>query len=106
MTSASPYGRVVAGYRVVGRLRRGPDATVYHAIRESGEVAVALKVLRTDAQIDAELAQVRRLPRHPHIVRVVDTGRTLDGRPYLAMEYHPDGSYADLLADSGPIGVD
>ena len=106
MTTASPYGRVAAGYRIVGRLRRGPDATVYHAVREADDAAVALKVLRTDAHVDTELAQVRRLPHHPGIVRVLDTGRTLDGRPYLAMEYYPDGSYADLLRNDGPVSVD
>ena len=106
MTTSSPYGRVADGYRIVGRIRRGPDATVYHATRESDDTAVALKVLRTDAHLDGELSHLRRLPQHPHIVRVFETGRTPDGRPFMAMEYHPDGSYADLLSRSGPVSVD
>ena len=106
MTTSSPYGRVADGYRIVGRIRRGPDATVYHATRESDDTAVALKVLRTDAHLDGELSHLRRLPQHPHVVRVFETGRTPDGRPFMAMEYHPDGSYADLLSRSGPVSVD
>ena len=106
MTSAGPLGRVVAGYRIVGRLRRGPDATVYHAVREKDGAEVAVKVLRTEANLDGELANVERLPAHPNIVRIVDVGRAVDGRPFLAMDYHPDGSYADLLANAGVVPVD
>lgn len=100
MTTTSLYDRIVDGYRIVGRIRRGPEATVYHAVREADGTVVALKVLRTDAR---DLSRLRRLPRHPHIVRVLDVGRAVDGRPYLAMVYHPDGSYADALRRSGPV---
>ncbi|GAA0710924.1 serine/threonine protein kinase [Dactylosporangium roseum] len=105
MTTTRLYDRIVEGYRVVGRIRRGPEATVYHAVREADGTAVALKVLRTDARVDADLSRLRRLPRHPHIVRVLDVGRAVDGRPYLAMVYYPDGSYADALNRSGPVEV-
>lgn len=103
MTNPSAYSRIVAGYHVVGRIRRGPESTVYHAIRTSDGTAVALKVLRT--VLSNEPAAMRP-PTHPHIIPVYETGRALDGRPYVAMEYRPDGSYQDLLQRSGPIDVE
>jgi serine/threonine protein kinase len=91
----------------LGRLRRGPDSAVYRAVREEDGAEVALKVLLSEAYpIDEEAANLRRLPRHPNLVRVLGTGRTVHGFPFFAMEYHPEGSYADLLARSGPVPVE
>ena len=39
------------------------------------------------------------LSSHPNIVTVFDAGLTDDGEPYLIMEYMPDGSLDDRLAD-------
>ncbi|GLH99605.1 serine/threonine protein kinase [Phytohabitans aurantiacus] len=98
---------IAAGYSVLGRLRRGPDSAVYRAVRDEDGTEVALKVLLSEEYpIDEEAANVRRLPRHPNLVRVLGTGRTVLGFPFLVMEYHPEGSYADLLASSGPIPVE
>jgi hypothetical protein len=106
-TDAQSLRAIAAGYRVLGRLRRGPDSAVYRAVREEDGAEVVLKVLLSEAYpIDEEAANLRRLPRHPNLVRVLGTGRTVHGFPFFAMEYHPEGSYADLLARSGPIPVE
>ncbi|MCW6010293.1 protein kinase [Micromonospora sp. CPCC 205371] len=106
-TDAQSLRTIAAGYRVLGRLRRGPDSAVYRAVRDEDDTEVALKVLLSEAYpIDEEAANLRRLPRHPNLVRVLGTGRTVHGFPFFAMEYHPEGSYADLLARSGPIPVE
>ncbi|GAB3146758.1 hypothetical protein GCM10027290_29010 [Micromonospora sonneratiae] len=107
MPASPPTGPSLTGYRILDRIRRGPEATVYHAIREADETPVALKVLRVEPTVglSTELGRLRHLPRHPHIVQVLDTGRTDDGRPFLAMPYYPDGSYAELLAGGGPVSV-
>ncbi|MEH1127396.1 protein kinase domain-containing protein [Micromonospora sp. CPCC 206061] len=106
-TDAQSLRAIAAGYRVLGRLRRGPDSAVYRAVRDEDETEVALKVLLSEAYpIDEEAANLRRLPRHPNLVRILGTGRTVHGFPFFAMEYHPEGSYADLLARSGPVPVE
>ena len=106
MTDEDPSRHVAAGYRVLRRIRRSPDATIYHAVREEDGAQVALKVFRSAAPGDTELAMLNQLPRHRHLARALDSGRGRDGRPYLATLFHPDGSYADLLAQSGPMPVD
>jgi eukaryotic-like serine/threonine-protein kinase len=99
--------RLAAGYRVVGRLRRRPDSVLYRAIREDDEREVVLKVLHTESYpIDEEAARLRRLPDHPHLVRVLGHGRTGDGLPFLAMAFHSGGSYEEWLARFGPVTVD
>ena len=106
MTDEDPSRHVAAGYRVLRRIRRSPDATIYHAVRDEDGAQVALKVFRSAVPGDTELAMLNRLPQHRHLARALGSGRGRDGRPYLATVFHPDGSYADLLAQSGPMPVD
>ncbi len=82
-------------YRVQRELGRGGMAIVYLAERADGEYEqrVALKWMRA-AQIDAAAETLFRRERqaladlrHPHIARLLDGGRSVDGRPWFAMEY-------------------
>ena len=43
------------------------------------------------------------LSSHPNIVTVFDAGLTNEGQPFLIMEYMPDGSLDDWLANDGPL---
>jgi tetratricopeptide (TPR) repeat protein/predicted Ser/Thr protein kinase len=88
-------GTRVGIYRVVRELGRGGMAVVYLAERDDGEYRqqVALKWMKA-AQSDASAAALFRRERqsladlrHPHIARLLDGGRTDDGRPWFAMEY-------------------
>jgi serine/threonine protein kinase len=92
------------GYRLVGEVGRGPRSTVYHAVYEPLQQPVALKVFPpgtcTRQEWDARLqrgAELWAAVAHPHIVPVHRAG-WLDGAPYLAAEYVPQGSLADRLA--------
>ena len=54
-------------------------------------------------QFDRERASIGSLSGHPNIVTVYEAGVTDAGFPYLAMEYLPNGSLADRLAEHGPL---
>nr|WP_285700603.1 serine/threonine-protein kinase [Actinomadura sp. NBRC 104412] len=104
--------RLVPGYDSLSVLRRGRTAVVYHALRDGTDAPAALKVLRRNRSGsagpvgDEQWAVTLGLGAHPHIVEIFDTGVTSTGRPYVAMQYCPDGSYADILAARGPLPVD
>src|SRR5439155_13694648 len=46
-----------------------------------------------------------RLTGNRNIITVFDAGVTDDGRPFIAMQYLPNGSLADRLAATGPLPV-
>jgi serine/threonine protein kinase len=84
----------VAGYEHFRELRRGGQGVVYAAVQTSTKRTVAIKVL-SEAGVLSE-GGLRRFERetdlaaglrHPHIVRVFDSGVLGDGRAYLVMEY-------------------
>lgn len=93
-------------YRLIRKIGQGGMGTVFHAERsdDSFHKKVAIKIMRagfgsddrerrfvTERQILADL-------EHPQIARLLDGGTTVDGQPYVVMEY-VDGvniiSYAD-----------
>ncbi len=108
MTDAAPVP-AIAGYRDVVPHRRGSSADVYRAVSERLDVTVAIKLLRPDDtmstdQFRHELDIAMRLSARPHVIRILDTG-TADGRPYLAMEFCPDGSYTEIVSGHGPLSI-
>ena len=88
-------GAVVGIYRLLRELGRGGMAIVYLAERADGEYEqkVALKWMLAAHADDTGEALFRRERqaladlRHPHIARLLDGGRTPEGRPWFAMEY-------------------
>jgi serine/threonine protein kinase len=92
----------IGPYRPTALIGRGGMGVVYRAERDvdGGVQTVALKLLATGF---GDRALVRRFERersilarlkHPHIAHFIDGGVTMDGSPWLAMEY-VDGQ--DLL---------
>ncbi len=87
-------GAAVGLYRIVEELGRGGMAIVYRAERADGEYEqqVALKWMldpQPDAESEARFRSERQALadlRHPHIARLLDGGRSSDGRPWFAME--------------------
>jgi eukaryotic-like serine/threonine-protein kinase len=85
----------VGPYAIVRQLGRGGMGSVYLAERLQDGVRqrVALKVLRhglDTADIVGRFLRERRILgslTHPGIARFIDGGATVDGRPYLAMEF-------------------
>ena len=104
-------GAGIGAFRVLRELGRGGMAIVYLAERADGEYdqQVALKWM-LQASPDAASAELFRRERqaladlrHPNIARLLDGGRTEDGRPWFAMEFI-DGQPIDESV--GAAGVD
>jgi serine/threonine protein kinase len=99
-------GQSIGRYHILEQLGEGGMATVYRAYDTRLERNVAVKVLRTDQFIPAQLQMVlQRFEReakslgklkHPNIVNVLDFGEH-EGMPFLVMEYLPGGTLKQKL---------
>lgn len=91
----SHLGQRLGAYRLTEELARGGMGVVFKAVRadDSYQKEVAIKLLRDD--VDAtQVAERFRAERqilagleHPNIARLIDGGTTIEGLPYLVMEY-------------------
>ncbi|OWK39117.1 serine/threonine-protein kinase [Fimbriiglobus ruber] len=89
---------VIPGYEVVRELGRGGIGVVYEARDCVLHRTVAVKLLRGGTmatpeeltRFRSEALAIARL-HHPNVVQVFDTG-TLDGNPYIVLEYVAGGS--------------
>src|SRR6185295_3861878 len=79
------------GYRALRRIGAGTSSEVFEAVGPD-RIRRAVKVLRAPFADEPEL--IRRLEQeglalaaldHPSLVRVIDVGTTVAGRPYFAM---------------------
>jgi tetratricopeptide (TPR) repeat protein len=100
-TRLDPAGAIETGdalagpFRIVREIGRGGMGVVHLAERVTGGFTqqVALKVASPGAESDALARRFERERQivasldHPNIARLVDGGRTADGRPWFAMEY-------------------
>ena len=86
----------ITGYSFRSYLGGGGFADVFLYDHLSLQRQVAVKVLK--ANIDdlalrqlfaAEANLMAKLSNHPHIVTIYDAAMSVDGRPYLLMEYYP-----------------
>ena len=106
-------GARVGAWRLVREIGRGGMGTVHLAERDDGAfgLAAALKILRAGDDSEEVVQRFERerqiLARlqHPGIARVLDGGRTADGRPYFVMEY-VEGRALDVHCDEKHLGVD
>lgn len=100
------------GYSDFQRIAEGGEGIVYRARQDGLDRFVAVKVINVSdpsrvARFRRELEITVRLGRqHPHIVTVIDTGTTADGRPCIVMEYYDNGSLQDRLRERGPLPVE
>jgi eukaryotic-like serine/threonine-protein kinase len=104
----SPAGRL-GPYTLEAKIGEGGMGAVYRARHPWLLGPAAIKMLPRDragadavARFQREVQQTRRL-LHPNIVAIFDTGRTLDGVHYYAMEYLHGLSLAELVARGGPL---
>jgi eukaryotic-like serine/threonine-protein kinase len=94
-------------YRLIEPLARGGVAWVWRAHDETLDRAVALKIVRADAdpalseRLRAE-AQAAAKVRHTGVIAVYDTG-THDGVPFIAMELVEGETLRALLQREGKI---
>lgn len=105
-------GQRVGAYQVVRELGRGGMGVVYLAERADGEFRkqVAIKLLPTDA--DEQIKQRFRRERqiladleHPNIARLLDGG-TLNGQPYVVMEFISGRSLREVLRQRGALPLE
>ncbi|HSO97264.1 MAG TPA: serine/threonine-protein kinase [Acidimicrobiia bacterium] len=101
----SPEPTLVEGYIDLREVGRGGFGIVYRALQVEFNRTVALKVLTNVSDDPAARARFEReclamgsLSGHPNIVTVYAAGYTIDGRPYIAMEFLAGGTLAERLA--------
>lgn len=100
----------IPGFELFEELGRGGFGVVHRARELALDRIVAIKVL-TASELDAaalrrferEARVLGRLAEHPHIVTVLQSGTTTEGRPWVAMAWLPHGSVADALLATGPM---
>lgn len=105
MSGAEQHSRLAPGFHSTEVLYRGADSTVYRARREGDDWPVALKVMRDDSGT-READRLVELSGIPGLVTAAGGGRTSSGRAFVAMDLHPEGDYACLLEDRGPLPLE
>src|SRR5262245_11926006 len=105
-------------YEILGTLGEGGFGTGYKARQVATGQAVAIKVLRlpeggTTQSIDKRIARFQREMQicaqmhHPNIVRLIDSGQTVDAHPpgivYSVFEFLPGKNLAELLAEESRV---
>ncbi len=94
-------------YELRSLIGEGAMGWVYEARHLALERSVTIKLLKTDpgtkgvqiARFEREARAVARLS-HPHIVTVIDTGRTPGGMLYLVMEYVEGPTLLQILGET------
>ncbi len=111
METVALTGRTLGHYVVLESLGEGGMGAVYKARDKRLGRLVALKVMRPDWTSDADRRQrfVREARtasalNHPNILVIYEIDAE-DGLDYIAMEFVPGGTLADLLV-SGPLPAD
>jgi serine/threonine-protein kinase len=114
-TATAPSFRdTLAGtpYRFIRNLGEGAYGVVVEAEQMALRRAVVVKVLRPTHAAREDLVDRLRLeaqaiaalsPLTPHVVCVLDFGRTPDGRPYIVMEHLEGRSLKEELAERGAL---
>jgi serine/threonine-protein kinase len=107
---SSLLGTTLGGrYTLDARIGSGGMSTVYRAVDETLQRAVAVKLLNREVAGDEDqLARFRREARavaqlsHPNVVGVIDAGED-DGRPYIVFEYVDGETLKDRIRRGGQL---
>lgn len=98
---ALPPGTPLGSWRVIEPIGSGGMGVVYRVERADGafEMTAAAKLIRMrlDVYLEMRLALERQLLArldHPNIARILDGGTSLDGQPFLVMEWVPGDDLA------------
>jgi serine/threonine protein kinase len=108
--TGSRSGQVCAGFVLGDKIGAGGVGEVYRAARQRDGQPAAVKIM--SKQLDAagnerflrEVQSLREL-RSPHVVEVLDWGRTPDGHELIAMELLSGPSLATILHRHGPLSL-
>lgn len=109
MSSLLSAGARFGSYQLLSALGEGSFGEVHLAVHTVLRRRAALKVLRTDHELNDEvkedfLREARLIAslHHPRIVEVYDAGE-IDGRLFLALRYFPGGTLEEQLRRDGPL---
>src|SRR5262247_2095284 len=98
-------------YEVIAEIATGATGSIYRARDQMLDRQVALKVLRTDPEMDPELkerfyreARVCARLAHPNIITVYDLGEA-EGNLYIAMELLSGSDLRKILAENRPFSM-
>jgi formylglycine-generating enzyme required for sulfatase activity len=102
--SARPATVTIDRFEIEGELGHGGMGVVYRARDRALQRLAAVKVLpaafadspRAFERFDRESRALARM-RHPHVVSILEAGRTAEGLPYFAMELVEGESLARIL---------
>ena len=105
-------GRVIGGrYRLESRLAAGGMGEVYLATHIELGRKLALKLMRPELSQDTSFVERFRREAmtasrlgHPHIVDIIDSGRSDEGQFYFVMEFL-DGKTLSAIIDQGPVAL-
>jgi predicted ATPase len=99
----------IAGYEILGTLRRGGMGVVYKARQQSLDRLVALKFLPEECTQDPGWldrfwrdARTASALNHPHICTIYDTGEWA-GQRFLSMEWIEGHTFEKLVGQSLPV---
>ncbi|MDI9975808.1 protein kinase [Rhodococcus sp. IEGM 1307] len=101
-----------AGFEDAQEIGRGGFGVVYRCTQAALDRTVAVKVLTADldeenrARFLREQRAAGRLTGHPNIVTVLHAGVTGNGRPFIVMPYHAEGSLDERIRRHGPLPLD
>jgi serine/threonine protein kinase/tetratricopeptide (TPR) repeat protein len=91
--AAKPREHMIGDYRIIRQLGAGGMGLVYEAEQQHPKRVVALKVIRGGRYVDDQQvrlfqreAQALARLRHPAIASIFESGRTVDGQHFFAME--------------------
>ncbi len=97
-------GQEIDQFHVLAHIGRGGMADVYLAQDTLLQRRVVLKLMLPDLAVNEEItarfqreAQTTAQLEHPNIVQIYTIGQTLDGQPYLALQYISGGSLGEFL---------
>ena len=101
-----------AGFEDAQEIGRGGFGVVYRCTQAALDRTVAVKVLTADldeenrARFLREQRAAGRLTGHPNIVNVLHADVTGNGRPFIVMPYHAEGSLDERIRRHGPLPLD
>ncbi|MDI9977353.1 protein kinase [Rhodococcus sp. IEGM 1307] len=111
MGSTITFELEAAGFGNAQEIGRGGFGVVYRCVQNELDRTVAVKILTADldaenrARFFREQRAMARLTGHPNIVTVLQVGSTDNGRPYIVMPYHPQGSLEARIRRQGPLAL-
>ncbi len=106
-------GRKLGNFEIVDVLGYGGMATVYRARQQTIQRDVAVKVMNRELSTDEEFilrfereADIFAELQHPHILPVIEFGRTDDDWVYMVVRLAEGGSLDKYIRRQGPISLD